>query len=147
MFSNVPAGAAARGRRVCAREEVEGVDAARAATLATAAVEKNALVFFALFSALRERRCTPRCVSMVDDVDDGGSGGKTVSRTGHPRIKFIFTLSSTSALPTFSDATPPPTTSPRRVPGSRLLLFSVCHPFSIAMQSHYAPKYTLAGQN
>lgn len=37
---------------------------------AAAALEKNALVFFALFSALRERRWTPREVSMVDDVDD-----------------------------------------------------------------------------
>ena len=36
----------------------------------TAADEKNALVFLALFSALRERRCTPREVSMVDDVED-----------------------------------------------------------------------------
>ena len=41
-------------------------------------VEKKAFVLFALFSALRERRCTPREVSIVDDVDDevGGSGGE-----------------------------------------------------------------------
>lgn len=57
---------------------------------------------------------------MVDDVDDGGSGGKTASPYAHPRIKFIFTLSSTSALPTFSDATPPPP-HPQARPGSRLL--------------------------
>ena len=50
------------------------MDATRAATLAAVAVEKNALVFFALFSALRERRCTPREVSMVNDVDDDGVG-------------------------------------------------------------------------
>ena len=76
---NVPEGAAARGRRACARVEVEGVDATRAATLAAAAVEKNALVFFALFSALRERRCTPREVSMLDDVDDDEVGGSRAS--------------------------------------------------------------------
>ena len=59
---------------------MEGVDAARAATLATAAVEKNALVFFALFSALRERRCTPREVSMLDNVDDDGGGTSRASQ-------------------------------------------------------------------
>lgn len=37
---------------------------------AATAVEKKAFVLFALFSALRERRCTPREVSIVDDVDD-----------------------------------------------------------------------------
>ena len=47
-------------------------EAARARMEGAAAVEKNALVFFALFSALRERRCTPREVSIVDDVDDDG---------------------------------------------------------------------------
>ena len=46
------------------------MDAARDRIGAAAAVEKNALVLRALFSALRERRCTPREVSMVDDVDD-----------------------------------------------------------------------------
>lgn len=46
---------------------------------AAEAVEKNALVFLALFSALRERRCTPREVSMVDDVDDGEDGGSRAS--------------------------------------------------------------------
>ena len=35
-----------------------------------AAVEKKAFVFFALCSALRERRCTPRVVIMVNDDDD-----------------------------------------------------------------------------
>ncbi len=48
------------------------MDAARAMMGAAAAVEKKALVFFALCSALRERRCTPREVSIVDDVDDEG---------------------------------------------------------------------------
>ena len=38
--------------------------------MGAAAVEKNAFVFFALCSALRERRCTPREVSMMNDVDD-----------------------------------------------------------------------------
>ena len=33
-------------------------------------MEKKALVFLALFTALRERRCTPREVSIVND-DDG----------------------------------------------------------------------------
>lgn len=32
-------------------------------------MEKKALVFFALFTALRERRVTPREVSIVDDGD------------------------------------------------------------------------------
>ena len=40
------------------------------ATLGRAAVEKKALGFLALFTALRERRCTPREVSIVND-DDG----------------------------------------------------------------------------
>ena len=35
---------------------------------AATAVEKKALVLFALCSALRERRWTPREVSIVDDV-------------------------------------------------------------------------------
>ena len=58
--------------------------------MGAAAVEKNAFVFFALCSALRERRCTPRCVSMVDDVDDDEVG----ERTGRAcqRIKLLFTL-------------------------------------------------------
>lgn len=51
-------------------------------TGAAAAVEKNALVFFALFSALRERRCTPREVSMLDDVDDDEVGGNRASQAG-----------------------------------------------------------------
>ena len=57
---------------------------------AAAAVEKKAFVLRALFSALRERRCTPRCVSMVDDVDDDEVG----ERTGRAcqRIKLLFTL-------------------------------------------------------
>ena len=53
---------------------------------AAAAVEKNAFVFFALFSALRERRCTPREVSIVDDVDSGDgevSGGESTSLARH----------------------------------------------------------------
>ena len=37
---------------------------------AATAVEKKVFVLFALFSALRERRCTPREVSIVDDVDE-----------------------------------------------------------------------------
>ena len=36
---------------------------------AAAAVEKKAFVRFALWNALRERRCTPREVSIVNDVD------------------------------------------------------------------------------
>lgn len=76
---HVPEGAAARGRRACAcDDEAEGM-AARARAGATAAVEKNALVFFALLSALRERRCTPREVSMLDDVDDDEVGGSRAS--------------------------------------------------------------------
>ena len=53
----------------------------------TAAVEKNALVFFALFSALRERRCTPREVSMVDDVDDE-EVGMTRQADGPHKLQF-----------------------------------------------------------
>ena len=37
---------------------------------AAAAGEKNALVLFALFRARRERRWTPREVSIVGDADD-----------------------------------------------------------------------------
>ena len=48
---------------------MEGTDAARAIMGAATAVEKKAFDLFALLSALRERRCTPREVSMVDDVD------------------------------------------------------------------------------
>ena len=76
----VPAGAPARGRRAWERDdEDEGTPAARAMTGAAAAVEKNALVFLALFSALRERRCTPREVSMLDNVDDDGVGASRAS--------------------------------------------------------------------
>ena len=39
---------------------------------AATAVEKKALVFFALLRALRERRCTPREVSIVDVDDEVG---------------------------------------------------------------------------
>lgn len=78
----VPAGAAARGRRAWERDDEEGAAAARAMTGAAAAVEKNALVFFALFSALRERRCTPREVSMLDDVGDDEVGGNRASQAG-----------------------------------------------------------------
>ena len=61
------------------RDEEEGAAAARARTVGAAAVEKKALVFFALLSALRERRCTPREVSMLDDVDDDEVGGSRAS--------------------------------------------------------------------
>ena len=58
---------------------------------AATAVEKKAFVLFALFSALRERRCTPREVSIVDDVDGevGGSGGESQQPTRRG-IKFAF---------------------------------------------------------
>lgn len=55
---------------------------------AAEAVEKNALVFLALFSALRERRCTPREVSMVDDVDDGEDGGSRASWPAPYKVPF-----------------------------------------------------------
>lgn len=50
---------------------------------AATAVEKKAFVLFALLNALRERRCTPREVSIVDDVDSevGGSGGESQQPT------------------------------------------------------------------
>lgn len=51
------------------RCDEEGTDAALAMAGAATAVEKKALVLFALCSALRERRWTPREVSIVDDVD------------------------------------------------------------------------------
>lgn len=60
----------ARAGRACARCDEDGAETARARAGAAAAVEKNAFVLRALFSALRERRCTPREVSIVDDVDD-----------------------------------------------------------------------------
>lgn len=41
---------------------------------AAAAVEKKAFVRFALCNARRERRCTPREVSMVGDDDDDEVG-------------------------------------------------------------------------
>lgn len=72
----------ARAERGCACDEVEGAEAARERMGAAAAVEKNALVLRALFSALRERRCTPREVSMVDDVDGDEVGERT--RAGSP---------------------------------------------------------------
>ena len=50
-------------------------------------MEKKAFVLFALFSALRERRCTPREVSIVDDVD-GGVGGAVV-RASQPTRRGI----------------------------------------------------------
>ena len=69
------------------RCDEEGADAARAMAGAATAVEKKALVLFALFSALRERRCTPREVSIVDDVD-GGVGGAVV-RASQPTRRGI----------------------------------------------------------
>lgn len=64
----------AREGRGTARCDDEGADAARASMGAATAVEKKAFVLFALFSALRERRCTPREVSIVDDVNDDEEG-------------------------------------------------------------------------
>ena len=53
---------------------------------AATAVEKKALVFFALLRALRERRCTPREVSIVNDVDSEVgevSGGESTRLARH----------------------------------------------------------------
>ena len=70
-----------------------------------AAVEKKAFVFFALCSALRERRCTPRVVIMVNDVDDEvGEQARRSTVPVFPRIKFLFALSFTSAVPTCSES-------------------------------------------
>lgn len=59
------------------------MEAARERIGTAAVVEKNAFVLRALFSALRERRCTPREVSMVDD-DDDEVGERT--RAGSPAL-------------------------------------------------------------
>lgn len=41
---------------------------------AIATEEKNALFFLAVFTALLERRATPRLVNMVSDENDGDAG-------------------------------------------------------------------------
>ena len=61
---------------------------------AAAAVEKNALVLFALLSARRERRWTPREVSIVGDVDDDEVGESSPSAPAFP----VLSSSSVSVL-------------------------------------------------
>jgi hypothetical protein len=96
---SVPDCVPARVERVWGCDEEEGAEAARERMGAAAAVEKNALVLRALLSALRERRCTPRCVSMVDDVDDDEVGERTDA--GLPAYKVGFH----SPTPASSDRT------------------------------------------
>lgn len=57
---------------------------------AATAVEKKAFVLFALFSALRERRCTPREVSIVDDVNDDEEGCGESQQPTRRGVKFAF---------------------------------------------------------
>ena len=52
-------------------------------TGAATAVEKKALVLFALCSARRERRCTPREVSIVDVDSEVGGAVVRAQRSRH----------------------------------------------------------------
>ncbi len=84
---------------------MEGAEATLERMEGAAAVEKKVFVFFALCNALRERRCTPRVVIMVNDVDDEvGEQARRSSVQVFPRIKFLFALSFTSAMPTCSES-------------------------------------------
>ena len=79
------------------------MDAARGRRGAAAAEEKNAFVFFALCSALRERRCTPREESMVDDVDVGEDGRQRAARSALSTYKVYFHAQLDPRVPTSSD--------------------------------------------
>ena len=63
---------------------------------AAAAVEKNALVLFALLSARRERRWTPREVSIVGDVDDDEVGVRPPSV---PALSVLTSISHSASQP------------------------------------------------
>lgn len=70
-----PDGAAVRFARRDAPCDVDGATAAaRARMEGAAAVEKKAFVLFALCSALRERRWTPREVSIVKKEENDVRG-------------------------------------------------------------------------
>ena len=94
------------------RCDEEGADAARAMAGAATAVEKKALVLFALFSALRERRCTPREVSILDDVD-GRVGGAVVRASSRHVGNKLGRSNSDTPSPACPDHTRPHT---RRLP-------------------------------
>ena len=86
---------------------------------AATAVEKKALVFFALLRALRERRCTPREVSIVDDVD--GEVGGAVVRASQPTRRGI-----NLAIQTPPARGRPAPTPPARAPPFRRVTRAAC---------------------